>query len=325
MPLAVVGVISAATNQQLDELQLNRLRIEHLDDLKPTAPGPTRQAARSTADPESATTKIELTGTAINDAAVGQFINNLRSAGLFSVVELVSRRPSRRRWVRPVNFASAAPSESHRDQPLRSTMSSIHWTPREQREGRLRQWLMYLGAAAIGLLFWLLVIGPINVELQLEQSRLAHFTILSGGGDAVAAQQAKLSRRLDELRHQQAEAAGRIPAEAREDDFLKLLSEHARASELRIQDFRPMGILQTPTHDQMRVRLSGEAEYEAVCRFLDALRSADRMTRVTMFEVSVADAQRRRCSVDLTLDIFFNERMHSAAATVASRPTNASR
>jgi Tfp pilus assembly protein PilN len=90
VPLAVVGVISAATNQQLDELQLNRLRIEHLDDLKPTAPGSTRQAARSTADPESATTKIELTGTAINDAAVGQFINNLRSAGLFSVVELVS-------------------------------------------------------------------------------------------------------------------------------------------------------------------------------------------------------------------------------------------
>ena len=194
-------------------------------------------------------------------------------------------------------------------------------TVRLAHDDRQLRALSLLVGGAIGLLFMLLVLGPMQAAIRLEEDRIQRLHGVRNSTEAVEAQQLKLTAQLHELRERAKSATHRIPTQAREDEFLTLLSHTARKTGVDVQDFRPLGILQNSDHDQMQVRLTGQADYSAVCRFLDALRAAPRMNRVTLMELSVVDAQRRQCSIDMTLDIFFNNRRGDKPKVAAAGPT----
>ena len=97
LPLSVVGLVGTATQRHIAQLQLDRLRIEDLgtpsspsSSSSPAAPRTGPGPAAGSPDVDAVSTRIELSGTAVTDAAVGDYVNTLRSMELFSVVELVS-------------------------------------------------------------------------------------------------------------------------------------------------------------------------------------------------------------------------------------------
>ena len=190
-------------------------------------------------------------------------------------------------------------------------MSYIPPTARLEREDRQLRAVSLLASGVIGLLFMLLVAWPMQAAIELEQDRMQRLQGVRNSESAIEAHHIRLQSQLETLRGQIATAASRIPAEAREDEFLTLLSRTAQETGVQVQDFRPLGIIQNLRHDQMQVRLSGQADYAALCRFLDAVRVSPRMCRVTQMELSVVDAQRQRCSIDMTIEIFFNDRSTS--------------
>ncbi len=115
-------------------------------------------------------------------------------------------------------------------------------------------------------------------------------------------QQAALATQREETE----QLLGRIPADSREADFLQLLSKTAEHSGVTLQNFQPLSS-QTGEHiGTTQVRISGRGPYQNLVEFLDRLRQTSRMNRVSRLELGVADASRQICSIELTLDLFFN-------------------
>ena len=107
----------------------------------------------------------------------------------------------------------------------------------------------------------------------------------------------------------------RIPREAREIDFLELLSETAEQTDVTLQNFQPLSGQPGTQIGTSQVRISGRGSYENLIRFLDQLKAMPRMNRVSRLELGVADAARNVCSIELTLELFFNVQSFETSTT----------
>ncbi len=107
----------------------------------------------------------------------------------------------------------------------------------------------------------------------------------------------------------------RIPREAREIDFLELLSETAKQTDVTLQNFQPLSGQPGTSIGTSQVRISGRGSYENLIRFLDQLKTMPRMNRVSRLELGVADAARNVCSIELTLELFFNVQSFETSTT----------
>lgn len=100
----------------------------------------------------------------------------------------------------------------------------------------------------------------------------------------------------------------RVPLEPKEADFLELLSAAAEKSGVEVQSFQPLSSQSVGHIGVSQIRISGRGEYLNLIQFLDVLRKMPRMNRVSRLELAAADAERRMCSIEVTLELFFNER-----------------
>ena len=119
----------------------------------------------------------------------------------------------------------------------------------------------------------------------------------------------KYLERLADLEHQQSIAvslASRVPATARESDFMGLISEIASQTNVTITNFRPQSSQTGKDIGISQVRISGNGSYGDIIGFLNQLRLSPRMNRIVQFDLSPMGDPRERYKLDLTLNLYFN-------------------
>ncbi len=109
----------------------------------------------------------------------------------------------------------------------------------------------------------------------------------------------------------------RIPREAREVDFLELLSRTAEQTGVELRNFQPLAGQSGEHIGTSQVRISGSGGYGNLVEFLNRIRQLPRMNRVAQLELGVVDSSRNVCSIELTLDLFFDVRPFEKS-TIAS-------
>ncbi len=142
-----------------------------------------------------------------------------------------------------------------------------------------------------------------SVALAYRQSQLQRFLETE---TLLAAEFQSRQAALVTQRQETEQLLDRIPTDSREADFLQLLSDTAEQSGVTLQNFQPLSSLVGEHIGTTQVRISGRGPYQNLVEFLDRLRQTSRMNRVSRFELGVADASRNVCSIELTLDLFFN-------------------
>lgn len=179
----------------------------------------------------------------------------------------------------------------------------------DKRLKRLQQGLDGAGAVitvALMIAAWLFAFRPLHGEthqLADRQSQLKRFLQTQ---DALQDTQQKNAEELRVHRQKMDDLLARIPRESRESDFLDLLSQTASETGVTLHNFRPLSSQPGTEIGRSQIQLSGHGQLESLLQFLDQLRTASRMNRVSRLELGVVDADRNGCTVELTLDLFFN-------------------
>ena len=166
--------------------------------------------------------------------------------------------------------------------------------------------------AALLVAAWLLVFRPLHAESSELVNRQAQLKRFLRTRDALRSSQQKHDQDLQTHRKEINGLMARIPPSSREADFLDLLSEAAREAGVTLHNFRPLGSQPGENIGRTQIQLSGPGPFESLLQFLDRLRTASRMNRISRLELGVADADRNGCTVEMTLDLFFNAQAASS-------------
>lgn len=174
---------------------------------------------------------------------------------------------------------------------------------------RLRQCLDGSGVlitAALLIAAWLLAFRPLHSESRDLTNRQGQLKRFLQTRDALRSSQQKSEHELQAHRQEVDELLARIPRDSREADFLDLLSETATDTGITLHNFRPLASQPGTDIGRTQIQLSGSGPFVSLLQFLDQLRTGSRMNRVSRLELGVADADRSGCTVELTIDLFFN-------------------
>lgn len=155
---------------------------------------------------------------------------------------------------------------------------------------------------------WLVGLQPTaaaNRNLTRQHIRLTQFL------RTYPAAQVEHRQSQEMLRQQLAQTeayVSRIPQDSRESDFMDLLSEMASQAGVTLSNFRPQYNQPGEFIGTSQVRIQGAGSYGDLIDFLNLLRKSPRMHRIRNLELSVARSREEICSVELTLELFFNFR-----------------
>lgn len=129
--------------------------------------------------------------------------------------------------------------------------------------------------------------------------------------DAIRHHYGELEARLEAERREYARLLQRIPTAASEGEFLRELSSIAADCDLTLRDFRPGRVSVHPTHSEKQIQLRAEGSHASLCRFLAALQTTNRMTRVSHLTVGPAKGPDSTSTIDLHIEIAFEAKVET--------------
>lgn len=174
-------------------------------------------------------------------------------------------------------------------------MTSIRWV--------IRVSALLLALAIIGV-GW---IGDAMLKRHLASLKRDHAdaVALIKNRDSIHGHHTELQNQLATARNEYQSLLRRIPTTASEGGFLRELSLIAAECELTIRDFRPGRVSIHPTHSEKQIQLRAEGDHVSLCRFLAALQSTNRMSRVSHLTVGPAKKQDLTSAIDIHIEIAF--------------------
>lgn len=186
---------------------------------------------------------------------------------------------------------------------------------RESELMKLKRILNALGlmcAFGIGAGIWLLGVQPTAATTRDLTHQHAKLTQFLQTHSSLQFEHERNQSLLQRQRSRTQEFLSRIPQESRESDFMDLLSEMASQSGVTLSNFRPQYTQPGEFIGTSQVRIQGAGSYQNLIDFLNRLRQSPRMHRIRNLELSVARSGEEICSVELTLELFFNFRSAEA-------------
>jgi len=102
------------------------------------------------------------------------------------------------------------------------------------------------------------------------------------------------------------EESRRVPPEPRESEFLKDMLQVAKQTGLDLRDYQPATPVTMGGSRQLPIRLSGAADYRAICRFLDGVSRLPRLTTIEKLEIS-ATPPGAPYPVAMTVAVYFTD------------------
>lgn len=182
---------------------------------------------------------------------------------------------------------------------------------REPELRRLKRRLNALGLVCVlGICaaIWLLGVQPTAATTRDLTNQHAKLTRFLQTHSTLQVEHRQHQSLLQRQQSRTQEFLSRIPQESRESDFMDLLSEMASQSGVTLSNFRPQYTQPGEFIGTSQVRIQGAGSYRNLIDFLNRLRQSPRMHRIRNLELSVARSGEEICSVELTLELFFNFR-----------------
>lgn len=158
-------------------------------------------------------------------------------------------------------------------------------------------------AAVLAVGAWV-YLGPMSRHAVAGRQRLENLQALAKEEVHIRADHAALRRQMDEAERQEALIQKRIPRGSQEADFLAQISQVAGDVGLQITDYRPGVASQGEAWSTLRVELTCEGAYKAICTLLDRLRELPRYSAVVRLEIGPG-ASPERHSIRLGLELYF--------------------
>ena len=109
---------------------------------------------------------------------------------------------------------------------------------------------------------------------------------------------------LKQLQDQRDSLRARVPADAREAEFLEQVTEVAREVGLHIHDYRPGTVTTLGEYSRMEIGLSCAGNYNGICDFMYRLATLPRLANVTKLDILVP-APEEMYTLNMTLVIYF--------------------
>jgi hypothetical protein len=159
---------------------------------------------------------------------------------------------------------------------------------------------MFFAAAA----WWHWLGGPTLAQRSDLQRRIRAIEEKRASLHVIHAACAAAREEAEHWRQVSREMDTRTAAHGAETAFLNWVDERAEPLGLTIRDYRPANRQRHGAFDCRSLFLSSYGTYEAICRFLDELRSCPRMCRVTNFELSPRHAVDDDYSLTLQVMLF---------------------
>ncbi len=157
-----------------------------------------------------------------------------------------------------------------------------------------------MATAALG---YALVLGPLAARTVASHQRAAYLEERLQDADGLRAQYERMERSAAALDREVAELEKRVPREPLEAEFLSQLAAAAGEAGLKIGDYRPGVIRTRKGHSALEIQLSCQGSYPNLCRFLDRVAAAGRLSQITQVEIKPQGGS--GCRATLTLVIFF--------------------
>ena len=160
-------------------------------------------------------------------------------------------------------------------------------------------------AAIVALAYWLFALPGDQTAAEAARPEAAE---CEARLRAVHAELADVDRQLRAVAERVEEESRRVPNDPGEDEFLSHLLRAAKDAGLVVRDYHL--IPATPVKSgcqQIAVRLSGAADYRGICRFLDSVSKATRLTTIEKLEINGADAA-TAYPVEVTVAVYFTGR-----------------
>jgi Tfp pilus assembly protein PilO len=155
--------------------------------------------------------------------------------------------------------------------------------------------------------------GPLSRESAESTQKLAALHALLGDELHVRAEHAKLRQQLDKAASQEAAIQKRIPRDPQEAEFLAQISQTAGNAGLQITDYRPGVMSAGKKCSALRVELTCDGNYRAICTLLDRLQELPRYSTVARLEIGPG-ASPEHYSAKLCLELYFFGDSHNFAA-----------
>jgi len=150
---------------------------------------------------------------------------------------------------------------------------------------------------------WLLS-GELTGDTAQTAERLEALHALLSDEGHLRAEHTKLSQQVDKAKKDEAAIQRRIPPEPQEAVFLAQVSQAADAVELQVKDYRPGAMSVGKTWSTLRVELTCEGSYLAICMFLDSLQQLPRYSTVARLEIDQGTSAEHYLA-KLCLELYF--------------------
>jgi Tfp pilus assembly protein PilO len=155
--------------------------------------------------------------------------------------------------------------------------------------------------------------GPLNRESAESTQKLATLHALIEDEGRIRTEQEKLRQQLDKATLEEAAIQKRIPRDPQEAEFLAQISQAAGSVGLQITDYRPGVMSAGKKCSTLRVELTCDGNYRAICTLLDRLQALPRYSTVARLEIGPG-ASSEHYSAKLCLDLYFFGNSRNLAA-----------
>lgn len=175
-------------------------------------------------------------------------------------------------------------------------------------ETRRFGWLLHCGGCILVLLCG--AIGYTLIYERVEGSRveltgdIQELRLSVQNAPAIRRTHEQLTQRLDDLKADMAALQQRVPREADAGKFLRDLTVIADDEALEISNFQPDKAASGERFTELEVTLTGQGEFDSICKFFDRLNKLSRLAKVKNLNVS-ANGDSAKLPMSATLVIYF--------------------
>jgi Tfp pilus assembly protein PilO len=127
-----------------------------------------------------------------------------------------------------------------------------------------------------------------------------------------------VSAKLREVTTRIANVQRRVPNEAADGEFLKQVTDLAKAENLSIKDFQPSNPELKNGYAELQVTLKGEGSFGSICTFVDRLNKLARLSKIKDLSLT-SETDATKYPMTATLVIYFGLRGNEAEANQEKR------
>lgn len=164
----------------------------------------------------------------------------------------------------------------------------------------------------IGMLFWLAYAKPLNAEKLAVRQEIDQVTGRLADGVAIRTHHQQLKKRLGDNQDTIALVRDRIPDDAREAEFLRLVTDAARQASLKVDNYSRGQETSRPEFSQLDVHIQASGSFASVCRFIDYLQQVHRVARVVSLQLDSTPRQ-HGYPLSMTIRLYYGVRIIAAS------------